>query len=147
MQSLDTGLPYSHSSGIPNTTHFSNHPSNAFADAFLEGQLISALRARAGKNASLFEVNGNPIPPLRAIIDPYIDSILEQVMERRNKGDKVDEEGLSLLEHLIEFMDGKFPLLFNTFGSEVNAHVLDPAALKDEVINILVAGRKHTCSP
>ncbi|KAH8831770.1 cytochrome P450 monooxygenase pc-1 [Flagelloscypha sp. PMI_526] len=127
VQSLNAGLPYSHSSGVPNTPHFSNHPSNAFADAFLEGQLISDLRIRTGKNAPLFEVNGNPIPPLRAIIDPYIDIILEQVMERKNKGDKVDEEGLSLLEHLIDFMD-------------------DPVALKDEVINILVAGRDTTAS-
>ncbi|KAH8831771.1 cytochrome P450 monooxygenase pc-3 [Flagelloscypha sp. PMI_526] len=127
VQSLDAGLPYSHASGIPNTTHFSNHPSNAFANALLEVQVISAFRARAGKSAPLFEVSGNAITPLRAIIDPYIDSIIEKVVERRDKGDKIDDDGLSLLEHLIEFMD-------------------DPMALKDEVINILVAGRDTTAS-
>ncbi|KAH8831701.1 cytochrome P450 [Flagelloscypha sp. PMI_526] len=127
VQSLDAGLPYAQSSNIPNPTHFTNHSSNAFVNAFLQGQDATSQRIRSGKNASLLEINGNPIPPLRAIIDPYIDGITEQVMKRRSNGEKTDEDGLSLLEHLAEFMD-------------------DPAALRDEVINILVAGRDTTAS-
>ncbi|KAH8825509.1 cytochrome P450 [Flagelloscypha sp. PMI_526] len=129
VQSLDAGLPF------PPNTHVSSsltnpinpeHPSNTFVNAFTKGLLLTGQRGSRGKFAPLFDIFGNPQVEMRNIIDPYVDIIIRKVKERKDVG-KVDEQDDTLLEHLVGFIE-------------------DPKILRDEILNLLVAGRDTTAA-
>ncbi|KAH9483075.1 Cytochrome P450 monooxygenase 75 [Psilocybe cubensis] len=131
VQSLSAGLPYSPESKVQNSTEFLNHPSNVFADAFLAAQIQVAYRARMGPNWPMGEFWGDKIAPLRRILEDFIEPPLRKALEEKKQrellGDsKVDDsEGETLLKNLVQ-------------------ETQDFDVLKDEMINLLVAGRDTT---
>ncbi|KDR74434.1 hypothetical protein GALMADRAFT_141472 [Galerina marginata CBS 339.88] len=129
VESLSAGLPYSASSKIPNSDEFLNHPSNVFVDAFLEGQTTASLRTRMGPNWPLSEFWEDKIKPLRKVMDGFTEPLLLQALANKKiaseKDIKVDDDAATLLSHLVQ-------------------HTQDVDVLKDELINLLVAGRDTT---
>ncbi|KIM42797.1 hypothetical protein M413DRAFT_444452 [Hebeloma cylindrosporum] len=128
--SLAAGLPYSISSGIQNSAEFLNHPSNVFVDAFLAGQIQSSLRTRLGPNWPLGEFWEDRVKPLRKIMEeftkPFLVTALAGVKKESSAAVKSDNDhGDTLLAHLVH-------------------HTEDMNILKDELINLLVAGRDTT---
>jgi len=111
VESLAAGLPYSVSSGIQNSTEFLNHPSNVFVDAFLTGQIQSAVRTRLGPNWPLAEFWGDGIKPLRKVVDeftkPFLVGALGSVKkEPENEVKSDDDHGDTLLAHLVHHTEG-----------------------------------------
>jgi len=117
VRSLDAGLPYPPYSPLVNTMAH-DHPANKFAAAFDEAQRLIALRARVGINWPLTEFWKDKVKEQMVVINGFIDPILRAAIERKRAsgtGDKatVDEkerevkEGESLLDHLINYTDGK----------------------------------------
>ncbi|KAF8164307.1 cytochrome P450 [Pholiota molesta] len=126
VESLSAGLPYPESSPLANSATFRNHPSNVFVDAFLQGQILSSIRGRTGPSWPLQEFWGDKIKPLREIMDKFTEPVLMEALRKRNMNadGKVDEDD-TLLSHLIQ-------------------RTQDVTVLKDELLNLLVAGRDTT---
>ncbi|KAJ3808258.1 cytochrome P450 [Lentinula aff. lateritia] len=134
--SLGAGLPYP--KGAPTIEEDSSsftHPSNIFVRAFTQGQDQAALRGRRGDMWPMAEFWSDNVKAQRAQVDNFTNPILQ---ERRNeqlargttsRSKESDEDGESetFLDHLIRSTD-------------------DDQIIRDELVNILVAGRDTTAS-
>ncbi|PPR07844.1 hypothetical protein CVT24_002989 [Panaeolus cyanescens] len=118
VDSLSAGIPYPHVSSA--------------SLAFTEGQTQTNIRSPLGKDWPLVEFWGNKIAPLRKRMDEFIEPVMNEALRRREErlkkgNDDKEEEEMTLLAHLVN-------------------HTQDPTILKDELVNLLVAGR-NTASP
>ncbi|KAF8185157.1 cytochrome P450 [Pholiota molesta] len=130
--SLDAGIPYPPSHTAHNSQSFYAHPSTAFVKAFGEGQIVSLSRLGYGPQWRLAEFGKDKVKPLRKIIDEFTEPLMKKALERREREvsgelDMKSEEDSNLLAHLVR-------------------HTQDPKVLKDELVNLLVAGRDTTGS-
>ncbi|EJD03501.1 CYP63 cytochrome P450 monooxygenase-like protein [Fomitiporia mediterranea MF3/22] len=131
---LRAGLPYS-----PNLTlsqEKNEQPrdtASVFAEAFKNAQLVVALRSRVGDLWPLFEFWKDKTKDSMKIVDAFIEPILQDAVAKRKgpvssfTSKKEIEEGETLLDHLINFTS-------------------DTKILKDEIINIMIAGRDTTAA-
>ncbi|KAF9074679.1 cytochrome P450 monooxygenase pc-3 [Rhodocollybia butyracea] len=125
--SLGANLPYPAGSPLAQDPSILDHPSNVFVRAFMKGQTATAYRARFGWHWPLKEFWSDKVLPHRL---KFVNPILEQRKAQRlamTATEKADGEGETLLDHLIEYTE-------------------DPQVIKDELVNILVAGRDTTAS-
>ncbi|KAF9074680.1 cytochrome P450 [Rhodocollybia butyracea] len=132
--SLSAGIPYPKNALIKDDPSLSGHPSNMFVRAFMEGQEKAAQRGRLGDFWPLAEFWSDKVKAHRAQVDNFTNPIVE---ERRRAhlaqentgetGNNDDGEGQTFLDHLIRSTD-------------------DDRVVKDELCNILVAGRDATAS-
>ncbi|KAJ3514971.1 hypothetical protein NLJ89_g2053 [Agrocybe chaxingu] len=122
-------IPYPPAWAHMNTETFKNHPSNEFVEAFLRSQIQAALRTRVGRTWPMTEFWGDKIKADRDILDRFSQPILVEALRKKdleNTGAGTDRDyGDSLLSHLVH-------------------HTQDINVLKDELINLLVAGRDTT---
>ncbi|KDR74359.1 hypothetical protein GALMADRAFT_580139 [Galerina marginata CBS 339.88] len=130
--SLSAGIPYAHSTGKENGASFYEHPSTVFIKAFTEGQVLSVSRFGFGSDWPLAELWKDRVAPLREVMDSFTEPLILKAREERmsqlsGQKEGKDEEDLTLLAHLVK-------------------HTQDPKILKDELINLLVAGRDTTMS-
>ncbi|KAJ3842739.1 cytochrome P450 monooxygenase pc-2 [Lentinula raphanica] len=133
VESLGANLPYPDGSALANDLSILNHPSNVFVRAFMQGQIQTAFRARFGKMWPLKEIWSDEVLPHRRQVDKFVNPILEE-RQRQHLAtsawtEKIgnDEEEETFLDHLIK-------------------HTADNQVIKDELVNILVAGRDTTAS-
>ncbi|GJJ08887.1 hypothetical protein Clacol_003107 [Clathrus columnatus] len=129
VHSLAAPLPYAHNS--PRKTDDNNkvlHKNDRFAKALAEAQAETALRTKLGDLWPLRDIFGDRIQDSMAIINEYIDPILQEALENRKpNGGDTRAENLqggpeTLLSHLVQETD-------------------DIDIIRDEVINIMLAGR------
>ncbi|KAG5719961.1 Cytochrome P450 52A3 [Termitomyces sp. T112] len=135
VQSLGAGLPYPHYSSLSRSTFSERHPANIFSKAFDEAQRHLALRSRFGAVWPLSEFWKDKVAEKMGPIFEFINPILTAAVARNKAagnneklGANVDREvqdGECLLDHLIKYTD-------------------DPIVLRDETLNILLAGRDTT---
>ncbi|KAF8905831.1 cytochrome P450 monooxygenase pc-3 [Gymnopilus junonius] len=130
VSSLSAGIPYP--PGKENPESFKNHPSTEFVNSFMEGQILSVERIGLGSDWPLAEFLKDKVAPMRHIIDRFVGPVLaqaqgEKLSELSDKGGLSSEEDTTLLAHLLR-------------------HTQDPKILKDELANLLVAGRDTTMS-
>ncbi|PPQ87646.1 hypothetical protein CVT25_011484 [Psilocybe cyanescens] len=130
--SLSAGIPYHSSVSKKNTREFYNHPSTPFVKAFAEGLILSTKRLSMGPEWPLAEFTKDKVLPLRRIMDDFTDPLMRMALAKReqdlssDKDATTDEkEESTLLSHLVN-------------------RTQDPKILKDELINLLVAGRDTT---
>ncbi|KAF8189728.1 cytochrome P450 [Pholiota molesta] len=127
--SLEAGLPYPPSHTAQNSQSLNAHPSTAFVKAFGEGQVLSLCRLGYGPEWRLVEFGTDKVKPLRKIIDEFAEPLMTEALERLQRevsGEKAEEDS-NLLAHLVR-------------------HTQDRKVLKDELMNLLVAGRDTTGS-
>ncbi|KAH8832509.1 cytochrome P450 [Flagelloscypha sp. PMI_526] len=130
MRSLDTPLPY------PYNTPFAN-PSDAtaqFLRAFNEAQNRTARRIRLGDMWPLAEFWEDRVAKQMVVIHGYLEPIIQDALKRkeektlRNVQDgKSDDTEATLIDYLVEKTN-------------------DPKLIRDEVLNILIAGRDTTAA-
>ncbi|KIK53194.1 hypothetical protein GYMLUDRAFT_49516 [Collybiopsis luxurians FD-317 M1] len=130
--SLGANLPYPAGSPLAKDPSIMNHPSNVFVRAFMQGQIQTAFRARFGTMWALKEFWSDKVLPDRIRVDEFVHPILEERKKQHlamAASEKVndDGEGETFLDHLIK-------------------HTEDKQIIKDELVNILVAGRDTTAS-
>ncbi|KAF8893050.1 cytochrome P450 [Infundibulicybe gibba] len=121
--SLSAGLPYPETASNKNSPWHLNHPSHGFVESFMAGQTKLAIRFGFGLNWPLFEFWKDNIKPHRAVVDNFVEPLLAKAIERKEKIAEGDE--VNLLDHLLK-------------------HTSDEQILKDELVNLLVAGRDTT---
>jgi len=130
--SLSADIPYPASAKHLNKPSFYDHPSTIFVKAFTEGQVLTVERMPFGNDWPLLEFWSDKVAPFRKIIDNFTEPLMEEAIAKRNlessnKGAdaKDDDENGNLLAHLVK-------------------HTQDKNILKDELVNLLVAGRDTT---
>ncbi|PPQ85711.1 hypothetical protein CVT25_002479 [Psilocybe cyanescens] len=128
--SLSAGIPYPPAHKERNSSLFYNHPSTSFVKAFTEGLWLVAERSNLGKEWSLWEFNRDKITPLRRIIDDFTEPLLRKALDTHandmnSEASLKHKDEVTLLEHLVK-------------------HTRDTKFLKDELVNLLVAGRDTT---
>jgi len=127
VRSLSAGIPYPPNAGSINPPSFYNHPSHDFLKAFSEGQVASAVRTNQGPIWALFEFKEDKVKPLRKVMDNFTAPLLEKALAQKEQKSAEKNGEDNLLAHLVN-------------------HTQDRNILKDELVNLLVAGRDTTMS-
>ncbi|KAF8603600.1 CYP63 cytochrome P450 monooxygenase-like protein [Ceratobasidium sp. AG-I] len=124
--SLDAPLPYPHEAPAD--------ASATFAAAFGHAQEQLMLRFGLGKLWSLFELREDKTEKSMEVINAFTDPILEAKLRTKREGTmkhagkgETEKDGDTLLDHLVGFSD-------------------DEKLIKDELLNILIAGRDTTAA-
>ncbi|QRW07226.1 cytochrome P450 family protein [Ceratobasidium sp. AG-Ba] len=125
IHSLSAPIPYPHA---PPTDQ-----SASFAAAFGRAQASIMVRFALGTLWPLFEIFWDRVGDDMRVIDEYVKPILREKLEEKRKGgikaktDELEDGSDTLLDHLVQYTD-------------------DETIIKDEIINILVAGRDTTAT-
>ncbi|KAG1776001.1 cytochrome P450 [Suillus placidus] len=136
--SLSAGLVYPPSSPRSKDVAFENHPANKFAHAFSDAQIATAYRSRFGSAWRLSEFWTDRVKKHMDVCFKFIDPILKEALEKNkmlkeNVDEKADakdrdvKEGETLLDHLVNYTE-------------------DPIVIRDEILNIMIAGRDTTAA-
>ncbi|KAG6374893.1 cytochrome P450 [Boletus reticuloceps] len=133
--SLSAGIVYPPSSSLSKDPAFLNHPSNRFFRAFTESQIATANRTNYGSSWRLAEPWRDQVQKHMKVclefVDPIIADTLAKKHEQRRLGLDAKEgmgeakDGETLLEHLVNYTE-------------------DQKVLRDEAVNIMIAGRDTT---
>jgi Cytochrome P450 len=132
VESLSAGIPYPHYSPLAASSANPTHPANQFSKAFDEAQRLTAMRSRLGVNWPLAEFWQDRVKQQMGVIDRFIDPILATAVQRKKESGQIGAqtgsmdrevgENESLLDHLVNYTS-------------------DEKVLRDETLNILLAGR------
>ncbi|KAF8585531.1 cytochrome P450 [Ramaria rubella] len=133
VHSLSAQLPYAHNSSRKDTLNFfSSHSSDKFAAAFLQAQQQIAKRNWLANVWPLAEFWKDKTKDSMKLIYEYIDPILKEAVTKKkvkvggsSPKDAIEDNSLTLLDHLV-------------------VHTSDFVMLRDEILNILIAGRDTT---
>ncbi|KAG9317011.1 cytochrome P450 [Chiua virens] len=134
--SLSAGLVYPPKSPLSSNVEAQNHPANQFAHAFIEAQSIAAYRGRFGSSWRLSEFWSDRVKKHMHVCQKFIDPILEEALAKKKEmkeaglipekpAEKEVLEGDTLLDHLVD-------------------HTEDINVIRDEILNIMIAGRDTT---
>ena len=133
VDSLSAGIAYPPYAEYKNLPTFTNHSSNIFSRAFGQGQSLATARFALVEQWPLAEFWKDKILPERKVMDNFMEPLMLEALANRESrlkhaemGDTIDNEDLTLLSHLVR-------------------HTQDPKIIKDELINLLVAGRDTVC--
>ncbi|OBZ76028.1 hypothetical protein A0H81_03501 [Grifola frondosa] len=134
VNSLDAPLPYPHNCPAHEPTTQPANAAERFSDAVEAVQIVVADRLRAGWTWPLREIFKDKTEEDRAIVDAVLEPIVKEALrkkaEKMNLGEgagEKDEEDETLLDSLVQLTS-------------------DPVILRDETLNILLAGRDTTAS-
>ncbi|KIJ13434.1 hypothetical protein PAXINDRAFT_170499 [Paxillus involutus ATCC 200175] len=131
VHSLSAGLPYPHNVTTVEAPTGGAEIANDFARAFSQAQVIVSQRIRRSWLWPLFEPFGDKTEEPMKTVNAYIEPILKDAIEKRKvtamRGEKLSDElsDDTLLDHLVQ-------------------QTTDPVVLKDEILNIMIAGRDTT---
>lgn len=133
VHSLSSSIPYPHTSYLSHAKPVLSDAADAFASAFLAAQVVISTRERLGWIWPLFEIWQDKSKAPMKIVNAFIEPIVREAIEKRRNtlasGDVKleDEKGETLLDHLVSLTS-------------------DPVVLKDETLNIMIAGRDTTAA-
>ncbi|KAG6374897.1 cytochrome P450 [Boletus reticuloceps] len=135
--SLSAGIVYPPSSPLSKDPAFLNHPSNRFIRAFTASQIATMRRANYGSCWRLAEFWQDQVQKHMRVCYEFIDPIIADTLAKKHEqgriglDDKQDtgevKEGETLLEHLVNYTE-------------------DQTILRDETLNLLIAGRDTTAA-
>ncbi|KAJ7031870.1 cytochrome P450 [Mycena alexandri] len=131
VDSLKANIPYGHNVAFPppESNSVQGQTANKFIEAFNESMQIIAHREYVGPIWPLWEMwydwTVEPMKVVSAFLDPIIESAIERKREAEALEMKRDIEAETLLDELLNSTS-------------------DPKVLKDETLNILLAGRDTT---
>ena len=147
--------------GIMHDEKDSRVASNAFAAAFAEAQDVMTLRLRLGDIWPLWEIwrdrSKGPMDIVYAYVDPIIEAALrkkhDSLVMGRSPDEKVAEVGdpehdESLLDNLVSKIEGpsvSVVIFERNYRYKPDLHI-DMSVLRDELINIMLAGRDTVSS-
>ncbi|EGO01601.1 hypothetical protein SERLA73DRAFT_176994 [Serpula lacrymans var. lacrymans S7.3] len=133
VHSLSAGLPYPYNVTSSEAPSGKAKTAEDFAQAFGQAQYIISQRPRKGWVWPLFEFFKDKTEEPMNIVNAYIEPILKEAIEKRKaaslSGEKTEElsDDDTLLDHLVRL-------------------TTDPVVLRDEILNIMIAGRDTTAS-
>ncbi|KAI0667717.1 cytochrome P450 monooxygenase pc-3 [Trametes maxima] len=130
VDNLKNELPYAHNDTARPPVAREAGPGEKFMNAFNGAEHVMASRLRLGWTWRVAEFFGDKAEPYMRIADEFLEPILmDAIMKSKavGVGENKDEEYETLLDHLVKYTD-------------------DPIVLRDETLNMLVAGSETTAS-
>ena len=134
------------------------HPADRFVRAFQDALEATAIRGRFLQSWPLTEMFGDKVKKYLTAVDEFIDPMVEEALSNKQKRE-IALEGVTsdvekatrdqvrddetLLEHLCKFTDGKSHTGVGC-GCLTLLLCADHKVIKDETLNILLAGRDTT---
>jgi cytochrome P450 len=142
--SLDAPLPYPHEAPVDQSA--------TFAAAFGKAQEQVMVRFGLAKLWPLFEIREDKVKKSMDVINAFTDPILEERFRMKKEGsirlkEGKNDEGDTLLDHLVNFSDGE-PAKSRSIEEcwfDILMRIVDENVIKDELLNILIAGRDTVC--
>ncbi|KAG1847196.1 cytochrome P450 [Suillus subalutaceus] len=131
IDSLSAGLPYPHNATESTNTNQGDNAAAAFAYAFSQAQQGINRRVSTGQTWPLTEILADSTAQHMKVVDAFLDPILKDALEKHstavefNKNEFADDQ--TLVDHLVNLTS-------------------DFKIIKDETLNILLAGRDTTAS-
>lgn len=112
----DLPQPYNHPDHVESLARSKEYPASAFADAFVNAQLVVAARERIGWIWPLMEMFEDKAKPLMKTVNAFIEPIVNEAVRKNAEaiklGDSVEKnhvgEDETFLEHLAKQTSGKF---------------------------------------
>jgi hypothetical protein len=123
VRSLSAGLPYPPNSPLA-ASYAHSHPADIFAQAFGEAQPLAAIQTGYGSAWPLTEFWKDNVMAWRETVDKFIDPILAEAVAKKQVaidesgvegGDREVKDGETLLDHLVNFTEGMFLILYFFF--------------------------------
>jgi len=159
VKSLAAGLPYpyySEKSRDESAQKALEHPSNKFARAFADCTTLIWMRGKRGANWPLAEFWKDAVSDKMEVVNAFTDPIVKGAIQRKRELDKARggkksvfdsdrevKEGESLLDHLIHYTEGGLLKIRRVTVTDYSC--TDEVLLRDEILNILLAGRDTVC--
>ncbi|KAH7927164.1 cytochrome P450 [Leucogyrophana mollusca] len=128
LQTLTAGLPYPYN---VNKSGRDSSVAESFASAFAGAQHAIAKRNLLGEIWPLLEIFTDRTAKHMKIVNAFLDPILKDAIQKHNQMEKLEKDASSGEETLLDIL---------------LQHTTDFTVLKDEVLNILLAGRDTTAS-
>ncbi|KIM86057.1 hypothetical protein PILCRDRAFT_816605 [Piloderma croceum F 1598] len=127
VDSLADDLPYPHGVAASHKMHSS--PAEQFSKAFTHAQYIVSERSKLGWIWPLLEIFEDRTKEPMKVVDSFLEPLVQYAIEKHDSDDvkEKDEHSETLLDHLVKL-------------------TTDRNVLKDELLNILLAGRDTTAS-
>ncbi|KAJ7459777.1 cytochrome P450 [Mycena latifolia] len=138
VNSLHASLPFPHNAAFPTPESDSAHAqvAIAFSAAFNESMMRISNRARIGWAWPLVEMwSDSTLQPMK-IVSAYIDPIIHEAVEKKKLANSLRDKKLEKADD--EVAEGE------TLLDELLNVTSDPKVLKDETLNILLAGKDTT---
>ena len=142
VHSLTDGLPYPHNVAPPSsfTESIRAASSSAFSKALLEAQKVISDRVRSGPGWPLDEIWQDRTQEMMQVVNGFVEPIIQEALTRKKTGmfdKKVSnehlEEGETLLDHLVQVIDGKQICPLAADRRDVECVIIDPKVLRDEL--------------
>ncbi|KAK0184815.1 cytochrome P450 [Armillaria mellea] len=137
VNTLTASLPYPQNISIvpAKSNDARSLEANGFSEAFFEVQRILSNRLRKGWIWPLFEIRRDKTDAPMKIVRGFVEPIIQAALERKKASDSADKKSEprtvgddeTLLDHLVNMSS-------------------DPIVIKDETLNILIAGHDTTAS-
>ncbi|KAG7443776.1 cytochrome P450 monooxygenase pc-3 [Guyanagaster necrorhizus] len=137
VNTLTAALPYPQSISIvpAEANDARSLEANEFSEAFFEAQEILSSRLRKGWIWPLFEIRKDKTEAPMKVVRGFVEPIIQAALKRKESSDSVNEkpepaavgDDETLLDHLVSITS-------------------DPAVIRDETLNILIAGRDTTAA-
>lgn len=122
-----------------------------FAAAFNAAQHALARRNLVGGTWPLFELLRDPTREPMKVVNTFLEPILKDAIAKQKASQgfldtEKGAEGETLLDHLIRQTTGAYYHHYYNFTTE-RRDTLDINVLRDQTLNILLAGRDTVCIP
>ncbi|KAL1680385.1 cytochrome P450 [Schizophyllum commune] len=149
VHSLSGGLAYPYYvENPPPTFDAAKHPeaaaANAFAEAFQNCLFAVARREFVGSMWPLGEIwQDNTTKPMK-VVNSYIEPIVHAAIEREEERKKARAPGADVKTQQVAMEESKEVEDDDTLLSHLVKMTSDPTVLKDETLNIMIAGRDTT---
>jgi len=148
VHSLSAGLSYPHNAMPPDSFSHRNNSAEEFAQAFLLAQRLISERERMGSVWPLFEIFKSKTDEPMKIVNAYLEPIIKEAVEKQRKAPISEKPSAELdddetvLDHLVKLTSGPFSCLYRILLKSTGIfQCTDPVLLKDETLNIMIAGR------
>ncbi|KAJ7853332.1 cytochrome P450 [Mycena olivaceomarginata] len=132
VQSLKANIPYGHNVAFspPQSSSAKAQTANKFIEAFNESMQVIAEREYIGAIWPLFEISRDKSAAAMKIVSAFLDPIIAAAIEKKRAAEGIATE--------------KGDVEAETLLDELLSSTSDPKVLKDETLNILLAGRDTT---
>ncbi|KAG1751877.1 cytochrome P450 [Suillus lakei] len=148
IDSLSAGLPYPYNSTESTNAIQGDNAAAAFAYAFSQAQQRINRRISIGQAWPLIEILADSTAQHMKVVNAFLDPILKDALEKHRTAVELDRNELAddqtLVDHLVNLTSGEIARyhrfsVFKMFFSDLKI-------IKDETLNILLAGRDTTAS-
>lgn len=147
--SLDEPFPYPRT---PTSSLEDSRPSTQFSQAFQSVQDKIVARFSLATLWPYVEMFWDRAGSEMRVINDFIRPMLKAKLDARRQGDlkkeahEESEEGETLLDYLVQHTDGEPKLHTPRANLLILTDILDEKIIKDELFNVLIAGRDTVCT-